>query len=138
MKKIFSLIVMAAVLVLAASCNKNTQRLHDAVEKMNSECPMTLGGVVVLEKVDYAEYDNTVEYHVSVPDQIVDLMNDNAALMNEMDAAKEFVNPEERDFFEAVTEAGANILVIYKGADSGKKFELEISGEYIKKAFENE
>lgn len=135
---LLSMTLLAAVLLLFASCSNN--RLQQTVERFNNQCPINMGeNFGSLVSVTYDDACVTMNYemaetYVSIADMKTqpNMMRRNI-LMN-------FSNPntEFKSFADAIAEADADLTVNMTGMTTGELLTLNFTSEEIKKAIRSD
>lgn len=130
----FTLCCCIMVMLSTISCSRDAE-LRKGVEEANKSCPMSLGLLGELTSVTYE--DGNVVFLYTIDEEFVKI----EALNSYPDLTKEnavtFVNNATgslKELLDMLDSAGAGMIFVYKGKESGKTARVELDKDDIKEA----
>lgn len=137
MKKSLCLAVLLVVAVMFVSCARS--RLSAAVEKANSECPVSLGMAGEMTEIRMEGDDVIFTYNVNESLTDVSVIESNKELFKE-NTMEMLGNPtgDVRSLFEELSGADAGMVIEFVGRDSGKSAKIRLSSKDVKLLLDDE
>lgn len=137
MKKSLCLAVLLAVAVMFVSCARS--RLSAAVEKANSECPVSLGMAGEMTEIRMEGDDVIFTYNVNESLTDISVIESNKELFKES-TMEMLGNPtgDVRSLFEELSGADAGMVIEFVGRDSGKSAKIRLSSKDVKLLLDDE
>lgn len=127
-------LIICAIVLFCCSCTEN--KLKEAAEQANKNCPVSLGIVGEMTSITYES--NTMEFLFTVDDQFtnIDALGANPEKMKSSLLA--MVNNEKtKELIEMLIDADADLSIVYKGKTSGKEANITISSTELKEMMDS-
>lgn len=139
MKNVIFLICSVVMLMGFQNCGSDSKaKLKREIEAANKACPINLGSMGELVKMEYDDVYRVVKFHFSTNDDIVDIEN----LQNNYGLIKEsmklsFARGEYREMVKDMIDAGVGLEMIFKSSTTGKKFEVQLTHDDLVEMYNN-
>lgn len=129
-----SMLIITTVVFLA-SCSMKMNELKEYVDRINRECPISFGDIMILNSVTLDE--NTVVMKYTANETIASI----SALNNHKEETKDIIGMSLtmetcEDLVKKIIDAEANIKVIIVGAQSNTRSEILLTAGDLKKAID--
>lgn len=125
-----------AIVCALSSCEKKSA-LHNAIDDLNKNCPISMGVAGKMTEVTYDEANGNMIMKCEVNEDIVNIgaLNNNPELFK-LNAMNMVTNASGnlKKMFDMLKEANAGVTLSYKGATSGTTASITISIDDIKEA----
>lgn len=142
MKKIIAFIFVALsifVVSLTTSCEyQSVKKLKVVVEKVQSECPISMGMMGDVLDVKYLPQSHEVQIYYNINKAVidVDVLSQNKELLQN-NVKLGFSKGEPRKLIEMIADANAGLKLVYKNASTSNKCEVSCSPEDLKEMIAN-
>lgn len=132
--KLKMIITIALVIVMSSSCS-NDSKLSVMANIANTQCPIQAGTGMTVEKVDYNDTENMVQYHIVISKEAADYnqLKQNADLAKQIIMSSVATSEDDalNEMIAEIVNCEAGLSFIYYNFDKSDKFVCSINSKEL-------